>query len=64
MVQGERKLDLKKILDVVPRFEQLPQQALANNLRESNKRDQQSPEELVPDLVAFVAPASLGNMLV
>ena len=37
VVQGERKLDLKKILDVVPRFEQLPQQAPANNFRSDGR---------------------------
>ena len=39
VVQGEIKLDLKKISDVKPRFEQLPQQAPANNFRSDPRKE-------------------------
>ena len=61
IVQGERKLDLKKALDVIPRFATLSQQAKANNFKSDGMNEiNKVQKRVVPMPAAFTAHPSLG----
>ena len=63
VMQSERKLDLKNILDVIPRFEKLPQQARANNFRSDGKQEINKVQKVRLTPCYICCASKLGSML-